>query len=128
MGLMAGPWGPGRLVAAGRLEREWLARKGPWKAGLHLLEAGARRWQGGGRAAGGLQPTPLAPAQRTGLGGDALLPLLLGSNSKRRKEIITSLAFLQISFWAVVWSILRPEGAFLLGRVGRERGGFRAES
>ena len=47
---------------------------------------------------------------------------------ERRKEIITSLAFLQISFWAVVWSILRPEGAFLLGRVGRERGGFRAES
>ncbi|KAI4565008.1 hypothetical protein MJG53_016020 [Ovis ammon polii x Ovis aries] len=27
----------------------------------------------------------------------------------------------QISFWAIVWSFLKPEGAFLLGRVGCER-------
>ena len=35
---------------------------GAWKAGLHLLEAGARRWQGGGRAAGG----PPAHSARSG--------------------------------------------------------------
>lgn len=102
--------------------------RGPGRLGCTCWRPGP----GDGREAAeqleGLQPTPLAPAQRTGLGGDSLLPLLLGSNSRRRKEIITSLAFLQISFWAIVWSFLKPEGAFLLGRVGCERGSFRAES
>ena len=37
-------------------------REGPWKAGLHLLEAGARWWPGGGGVAGGSPAPWLTPA------------------------------------------------------------------